>query len=84
MNTLQAAAALAAIAPPAAAAGAISATVAVKFAETPGLHEADQIIDYNSKLGMSLYNTATKALTSPFDMKPTSTVTFIQELKEQC
>ncbi len=80
MNTLQAATVPAAAAPPAAAAGAapaFAAAAAIKFAETPGLPYAEEIIDYASKQGTSLFNSATKALTSPFDMKPMSTVTFI-------
>ncbi len=62
VNTLQAATVPAATAPPAAtaeAAPAIAAATAVKFAETPGLHDMEEIIDYTSKQGTSLFNSAT-------------------------
>ena len=59
-------------------------TPSVKFAVTPGLHEVEKPIDYSKKQGTALYEQGTRALTNEFDMKPDSTVVFIQAFKARC
>ena len=61
-----------------------NAAAPVRFAVTPGLHDVDQLIDYSKKQGTALYEQGTKALTNKFNMKPDSTVIFIQSFKARC
>lgn len=70
--------------PPAGPANIVQANQPVRFAVTPGLHEVDQLIDYSKKQGTTLYEQGTRALTNEFDMKPDSTVIFIQSFKTRC
>ena len=70
-----------------AAAGAAAAPaqpVQVQYAATPGVHQVEEIIDYSKKQGTTLFDQATRALTNLFDMKPNSTVVFIQAFKARC
>ena len=56
---------------------------AVPFAVTPGQVNVAQVIDYSSKGGKSLYTYAVTPLEIKFDLKPSGTVVFVQQLKER-
>ena len=55
----------------------------VPFAVTPGQVDVTRVIDYRSKGGKSLYTYAVNPLEIMFDLKPSGTVVFIQQLKER-
>ena len=46
-----------------------AAVTAVKFAETPGTYDVDNLLDLNSKTGTAIFNQAIKPLGTKFDMK---------------
>ena len=54
---------------------------ATTFALTPGQHDVENIIDYGTKEGKGLYESAIKALPIEFDMQANGTVVFIENLK---
>ena len=64
----------AAVAPPAA---------AVAFATSPGVAAIEELIDYTTKHGASLYEQGTKSLGTPFNMKASQVVTFEKELQDR-
>jgi hypothetical protein len=53
------------------------------FATSPGVADVDQLIDYTTKCGASLYEQGTKALATPFDLKSNQVVIFQKELKDR-
>ncbi len=63
-----------AVAPPAA---------AVTFATSPGVAAIEELIDYTTKHGASLYEQGTKALGTPFNMKSNQVVIFEKELQDR-
>jgi hypothetical protein len=68
-------------APPAAAAAPQAA--AISFATSPGVAEVEELIDYTTKHGASLYEQGTKALRTPFSMKATQVIIFEKELQDR-
>ena len=65
---------------PAVAAGA-APQVAIMFAMTPAMLRHEEIIDYSSKTGTMIYKDGCELLTTPFKMKPSTTVIYITELQ---
>jgi flagellar hook-associated protein FlgK len=63
-----------AVAPPAA---------AVSFATSPGVAAIEELIDYTTKHGASLYEQGTKALGTPFNMKSNQVVIFEKQLQDR-
>ena len=53
----------------------------VTFASTPGQLKADQVIDYSTKRGLSLYEAATAALEIKFDLQSGNSVVFVRQLQ---
>ncbi len=52
---------------------------AVSFATSPGMAAAEELINYTTKHGVSLYEQGTKALGTPFSMKAAKVVIFEKE-----
>jgi hypothetical protein len=67
-------------APPAAAA---PPAANVAFATSPGVAAVEELIDYTTKHGASLYEQGTKALGTPFSMKASQVVIFEKELQDR-
>jgi hypothetical protein len=63
-----------AVAPPAA---------VVSFATSPSVAAIEDLIDYTTKHGASLYEQGTKALGTPFNMKSSQVVIFEKELQDR-
>ena len=63
---------------------AAAAAPAVIYAENPGRYDVEQAINFQTRLGTTVYDQGVKALTNEFDMKPESTVVFIQAFLERC
>lgn len=81
VNVLQAAAAAAPVAGVVPAAPAVAPVV---FAENPGRYDVEAIINFQTRLGTTIYDQGVKALTKEFDMKPESTVVFLQAFQARC
>jgi hypothetical protein len=60
-----------------------AAITAVKFAETPGTYDVDNLLDLNSKTGTAIFNQAIKPLGTKFDMTPGALVVFLEQLHER-
>ena len=73
----------AAAAPPAAPVAAPPAATAT-VAETPGLYNLEQTLDYSKKTDIMIYNEGIKPLPAKFDMQPGSTVAFVESFKARC
>ena len=56
-------------------------TTASTFAMTPGQIKVEDIIDYNDKVGLSLWKLAIEALLTMFDMKASGMTTFVKDMK---
>jgi len=56
----------------------------VVFASTPAMVNHEDLINYQSKTGVMVYDEGRKALTTPFDMKSNGTVVYITELQAKC
>ena len=54
------------------------------FAATPAMVNHEQLINYQMKSGVMVYDEGRKALTAPFDMKSNGTVVYITELQAKC
>ena len=81
VNNLQNAAAAAAAAAPVAPVAlhpAAAAAAPIPYAENPGRYNVEQSINFNTRLGTTVYKQGVKALTQEFDMQPESTVVFLQ------
>ena len=65
------------------AAAAAPPAAAVTFATSPGVAAVEELIDYTTKHGASLYEQGTKALGTPFSMKATQVVIFEKELQDR-
>ena len=81
VNILQAAAAAA---PVPVVVPAAPAAAPVIFAENPGRHDVEAIINFQTQLGTTIYDQGVKALPKEFDMKPESTVVFLQAFQARC
>ena len=60
-----------------------AAAINIPFALAPGQAFADAPLDYQTSVGLKLWEQGTKALPSFYDVDPNGTVTFIEELKQQ-
>jgi len=67
-------------APPAAT---IPPSAAILFATSPGVAAVEELIDYTTKQGASLYERGTKALGTPFSMKTSQVVICEQEVQDR-
>ena len=67
-----------------AAAAAGGTATPVVFASTPAMVNHEDLINYQSKTGVMVYDEGRKALTTPFDMKSNGTVVYITELQAKC
>ena len=67
-----------------AAAAAGGTATPVVFASTPAMINHEDLINYQSKTGVMVYDEGRKALTTPFDMKSNGTVVYITELQAKC
>jgi hypothetical protein len=76
-NLAQGAANVANVAPP-------PPVPATLFAATPAMVNHEQLINYQVKSGVMVYDEGCKALTAPFDMKSNGTVVYITELQAKC
>jgi hypothetical protein len=78
----------AAAAPGAAPAAAATAPAAVSFALSPGTTNPDQLIDYSTRTGQSLYDTGKSKLMddeeNKFDLKVTQVVRFQEMMQARC
>jgi len=83
VNVLQAAAAAAPM-PVGVPAAAAAAAIPVVFAENPGRYDVEAIINFQTRLGTTVYDQGVKALPKEFDMKPESTVVFLQAFQARC
>ena len=85
-NLQNAAAAAAAAAPviPGAVLPAAAVAAPIPYAENPGRYDVEQVINFNTRLGTTVYEQGVKALTQEFDMRPESTVVFLQAFQERC
>lgn len=72
-------------APPAPApVAAATAPHVVVYAENPGRYDVESIIDYNSRLGITIYDQGTKPLATKFDMTPAGLSVFLHSFQERC
>ena len=60
-----------------------AAALNVPFALAPGQAFADAPLDYQTSMGLKLWEQGTKALLSSYDVDSNGTVTFIEELKQR-
>jgi len=67
-----------------AAAAAGGTATPVVFASTPAMVNHKDLINYQSKTGVMVYDEGRKALTTPFDMKSNGTIVYITELQARC
>ncbi len=67
-----------------AARGGAGAAPLVTFAATPSMVNHQGLINYSTKVGMTIYNEACKKLTTEFDMKSNGTVVDTTELQAKC
>ena len=65
------------------AAAAAPRAAAISFATSPGVATVEELIDYTTKHGVSLYGQGTKALGMPFSMKASQVVCFEKELQDR-
>jgi hypothetical protein len=59
-----------------AARGGAEATPLITFAATPAMVNHQDLINYSTKVGMTIYNEGCKKLTTAFDMKLSGTVVY--------
>ena len=64
--------------------GAPGTATPVFFASTPAMVNHEDLINYQSKTGVMVYDEGRKALTTPFDMKSNGIVVYITELQARC
>ena len=86
ITQLQAAAAIAAAAPapPIMPVAAAATPPIVVYADNPGRYDVEEIINFKTRLGTTVYDQGIKTLTKEFDMKPKSTVVFLQAFQQRC
>jgi hypothetical protein len=56
----------------------------VTFAATPAMVNHQDLINYSTKVGMTIYNERCKKLTTEFDMKLSGTVVYTTKLQAKC
>jgi hypothetical protein len=67
-----------------AAGGGAGAAPLVVFAATPVMVNHQDLINYSTKVGTTIYNEGCKKLTTEFDMKSSGTVVYTTELQDKC
>jgi hypothetical protein len=67
-----------------AARGGAGAAPLVTFAATPATVNHQDLINYSTKVGTTIYNEGCKKLTTEFDMKLSGTVVYTTELQAKC
>ncbi len=67
-----------------AAGGGAGAATLVPFAATPAMVNHQDLINYSTKVGTTIYNEGCEKLTTEFDMKSSGTVVFTTELQAKC
>jgi hypothetical protein len=67
-----------------AARGGAGAAPLVTFAATPAMANHQDLINYSTKVGTTIYNEGCKKLTTEFDMKLSGTVVYTTELQAKC
>ena len=85
-NLQNASAAATAAAPviPGAALPAAAVAAPIPYAENQGRYDVEQVINFNTRLGTTVYEQGVKALTQEFDMQPEFMVIFLQAFQERC
>jgi hypothetical protein len=67
-----------------AARGGAGAAPLVTFAATPEMVNHQDLINYSTKVGTTIYNEGCKKLTTEFDMKSSGTIVYTTELQAKC
>jgi hypothetical protein len=67
-----------------AAGGGAGAATLVPFAATPAMVNHEDLINYSTKVGTTIYNEGCEKLTTEFDMKSSGTVVYTTELQAKC
>jgi hypothetical protein len=67
-----------------AARGGAGAATLVPFAATPAMVNHEDLINYSTKVKMTIYNEGCKKLTTEFDMKLSGTVVYTTKLQAKC
>jgi hypothetical protein len=67
-----------------AAGGGAGAATPVPFAATPAMVNHEDLINYSTKVGTTIYNEGFKKLTTEFDMKLSGTVVYTTKLQAKC
>jgi hypothetical protein len=67
-----------------AAGGGAGAATLVPFAATPAMVNHQDLINYSTKVGTTIYNEGCKKLTSEFDIKLSGTVVYTTQLQSKC
>jgi hypothetical protein len=67
-----------------AARGGAGAAPLVIFAATPAMVNHEDLINYSTKVGTTIYNEGCKKLTTEFDMKLSGTVVYTTKLQAKC
>ncbi len=66
------------------AAGGTGAAPLVTFAATPAMVNYQDLINYSTKVGMTIYNEGCEKLTTEFDMKSSGTLVYTTKLQAKC
>jgi hypothetical protein len=69
---------------PGVAGGGAGAAPLVTFAATPAMVNHQDLINYSTKMGMTIYNKGCEKLTTEFDMKLSGTVVYTTKLQAKC
>ncbi len=64
--------------------GGAEAAPLVTFAATPALVNHQDLINYSTKVGTTIYNKGCEKLTTEFDMKSSGTVAYTTKLQAEC
>jgi hypothetical protein len=67
-----------------AAGGGAGAATLVPFAATPAMVNHQDLINYSTKVGMTIYNEGCEKLTTKFDMKSSGTAVYTTEHQAKC
>jgi hypothetical protein len=67
-----------------AAGGGAGAAPLVTFAATPAMVNRQNLINYSTKVGTTIYNEGCKKLTTEFDMKLSGTIVYTTKLQAKC
>jgi hypothetical protein len=69
---------------PGVAGGGVGAAPLVSFAATPAMVNHQDLINYSTKVGTTIYNKRYEKLTTEFDMKLSGTAVYTTELQAKC